>query len=667
MVRVGVPAFLICAFVHFCAPVSAFAGDVAGGDSADSSSGYSEAYTNQEIERGAFIQAHQQIYGNINRPGDYTEYLEGLAARCPAIRAAGKKGLIVTFRNNQTHQQFNETIICNQDGSKHKVYSADELVRRLVPASGNPLCPMPGMGNETIAALSKHVTAASQDQYERATCGRKNPDNGPDGAPTCAAAIGESFKNDWHNLTGTGDQNKQGCIGSLFHIFWSNIVSSGKVIVDAGKWVGKEAVAAGQWTADHVSAAWNSLMGEDNKSSDNVLTASSQSDKTVAALKKGDDKGIMDSFEEFTKKIYAGIGHVITDELGCREWSGKPFESECIAPLTRQCMGCGEALNIGCSVIGFLGSEFVMNMATGFALGASTSALKALAKTPAIARQLMKITEAAEIIKSTTAMRKIASVGGQASRLGTLMLDTPLAAPLSTILRKADGVSLLESLTAKIPWQETMSKYFSTSHRLGEAWADSGLAWVTGAKVETRAIQVAKELDGIDKAYDKLAKTLAYNKVAIGMNDGKAVVGAVDEFMATAEKSFQKMGYTVDRTDPLKLRVISPDGAEFTYDPQIYRHLTEIKQGAVTPDEIAKTLKQTDNIFAIGHGTDLMGLPPELSAGVIYRRQSEIGPGVFRAQFAEHELGRSDEANKYNATYGINPDSKYVPISVETY
>ena len=121
---------------------------------------------------------------------------------------------------------------------------------------------------------------------------------------------------------------------------------------------------------------------------------SSSSDKLMAAQQAGPGfirkfvSNPVQTMKDMAASMYNGIKEAAMSSYGCERWSGAPFVSRCLQPMTNwQCASCQQKMQLMCGVAGFAVGEIGTALLTGgLAAGGKAVALGAAKAVQAGAR-----------------------------------------------------------------------------------------------------------------------------------------------------------------------------------------------------------------------------------------------------------------------------------------
>lgn len=191
----------------------------------------------------------------------------------------------------------------------------------------------------------------------------------------CAQQIYELFEQDVKNVfnlfSSTRPQTTEmGCLSTLFANILDGLWSTAKLIFYEAP--------RGLWNLGR--NAWDYFFAEESERSTALLYSSVMSETMAQALT---DRDFAKFYNELRKNFFAFLGAIrefYTELMGCTEWEGTPFDSECLKKTNWSCPTCESVTNFMCGLTGQLG--------TGMALGALLGVSKAAGTLAKMKRQI---------------------------------------------------------------------------------------------------------------------------------------------------------------------------------------------------------------------------------------------------------------------------------------
>lgn len=239
-----------------------------------------------------------------------------------------------------------------------------------------------------------------------------------DGCPkedrSCANQITDMFAKDLNNLLRPFSKmpsptTEMGCLSTLFTNLWEGLWSTAKLLL----WELPKGVA------NVAKNTWNYFFNKEQETSTAMLYASVMSETMAQALSKGDFAKFYSELRKNFFKFIGAIREFYGELMGCMEWSGTPYDSECLKKTNWSCPTCESTTNFLCGLTGQLG--------TGMALGAVLGVTKATIAVSKMKRQIANeparfgfAKEALEQIEANKTIRSLKNQTQEAKyRIGT--------------------------------------------------------------------------------------------------------------------------------------------------------------------------------------------------------------------------------------------------------
>jgi hypothetical protein len=192
---------------------------------------------------------------------------------------------------------------------------------------------------------------------------------------SCAQQIFSLFEKDINNLfrpfsSAPSPTTEMGCLSTLI----ANVLDG---LWQIAKLVAYE-IPRGIFRAG--ANAWNYFFNKEADTSSAMLYASVMSESMAEALADGD---FAKFYTELRTNFFSFLGAIrefYSQLMGCMEWEGMPFDSECLRRTNWSCPTCESVTNFLCGLTGQLG--------TGMALGAIMGVTKAGASLARMRRQI---------------------------------------------------------------------------------------------------------------------------------------------------------------------------------------------------------------------------------------------------------------------------------------
>lgn len=183
---------------------------------------------------------------------------------------------------------------------------------------------------------------------------------------SCAQQITDMFSKDLKNLMSPFSKapaatTEMGCLSTLFTNLWEGLWSTAKLIA----WELPKGIV------NVAKNTWNYFFNKESETSTAMLYASVMSESMAEALSKAD---FAKFYSELRGNFFSFLGAIrefYSELMGCMEWSGAPYNSECLKKTNWSCPTCESTTNFLCGLTGQLGS----GMALGAVLGVTKAAV----------------------------------------------------------------------------------------------------------------------------------------------------------------------------------------------------------------------------------------------------------------------------------------------------
>ena len=450
---------------------------------------------------------------------------------------------------------------------------------------------------------------------------------------SCMAQVVDGLENDLKNMFSLfgGEKSKttkMGCLSTLV----SNVVESLYSTLKLFLWdLPKGAVNFGK-------NLWNYMFEEEQETSTAMLYASVLPQNLAEALANWD----LPKFYEVVRKNFfnflGSIREFYTELLGCSEWSGAPYQSECLKKTNWSCPTCESVLNFTCGLAGQLGTGFLLGGVLG--TGKSIIALTQLKKTISLSPKRFGISSSAiEEMSARAGVQDYLHKAGDAAnvvRYKTSKIAKPMTSVLSTIgdeMKFVFGVGsafkkFISSNPVTLPYHLTYqagkNKAFKTMNNLG---LDKGY-FTKGSQALNLGRRYALHFKNIQDKYQTVSRDL-YRLRGKRFNQ-KIYDEIVNDYLSTVKREMELNGVKVTRTDKGAL-TFEKGGEVFEYRPDWQERVKS--QGAVaSSDDFAKNLTFDDHLLD---------------------ERNVAGLGLDRPKFLQDMM---DKASDSKDIYTIKPD-----------
>lgn len=166
-----------------------------------------------------------------------------------------------------------------------------------------------------------------------------------------AAFIGSKLDNNKNSCLSKGLSSAGGCLANVMKGIFDSLWGLLTAVWDIGK-------AAVLSVAD-----WMGIIEKSEKQSSDKLLAAQQA--SPGFLKQFAANPIQ-TIKTLTSSLYNGIRDAAFESYGCEQWSGAPFVSRCLKPMSNwDCATCQQKLQVMCGVAGYALGEIPTAILTG--------------------------------------------------------------------------------------------------------------------------------------------------------------------------------------------------------------------------------------------------------------------------------------------------------------
>lgn len=252
-------------------------------------------------------------------------------------------------------------------------------------------CEQPAAASEVNATANATVRAAR----EAGLCPVRSRDSQCMGQIGCAA-ISVAMPIMGVLAAASGRRNNQctqtagACVQNLFKGIIDSLWSTLTAIWDIGR---AGVVSAGQALG---------LIRRSERSTSERAMAAQQSGPSFINQFRRDPGGTL---RQLASNIFQGLKTAAMSSYGCERWSGTPFVSQCVRPMSNwDCASCQQKITVFCGIGGIAIGEIVTGFFTGgLAAGATYIARGALAVSKSVARGARVSTAAASTMRAAQA------------------------------------------------------------------------------------------------------------------------------------------------------------------------------------------------------------------------------------------------------------------------
>lgn len=381
-----------------------------------------------------------------------------------------------------------------------------------------------------------------------------------------------------------------GCLQNVMRGIFDSIWSSLKLIWDVGKWGLKK---AGEWIGV--------IKKSEAKTSERAMLAQQAGPGFIKSLMN--EKGAF--IKRLAKNFYDSLEKAAINHYGCEKWSGAPFFSSCLRPMTTwKCGTCQQKAQVYCGIAGYAIGEIGTAFLTGGLIsvgkagvkGVGTAVLKIGAgPTRNISGFLGKTfpKSAAAVSKSASrviALSKSGFTKGQEVTIAALdaVKNSKYTKQISSASAAVSNTAVGKIATAPLKLVGSYLNAMDKAYVAGSAVAEKGLALASGRAVKTEVVEGAKLADealkvdveeavaptllvNTDKSLTVTAPTLtvqadtAAGTVAIQAQKGTTIVSDSVKAEAQVSKTAKAEAAPVKASDEVDL---AADMAKYKTDPE---------------------------------------------------------------------------------------------------
>lgn len=472
---------------------------------------------------------------NNSNAKNYSIVLDGKTMKCPEL-------LVVTdlLRKQLAEEIQKHKVKCEEDNKKtqHAALAGDaaaiaEKSVECTPAPDQTQC----LGKFVCGVLSVSIPVAPI-----AALLTKNPQ-----AKECAA------------------QAKQlpGCLANVLRGIFDSIWGALTMIWDVGKWA---VTSVGKWIG---------LVKESEAATSEKAMMAQQA--SPGFLKQFVSSPI-ETMKTMAKQLYDSIEDAAINHYGCEKWSGVPFTSTCLKPMTTwKCGTCQQKAQVWCGVAGYAAGEIGTAFLTGGILSGGKIALKGavrLGSGPAknIAGFMGKTfpKASAEVAEAAAKLKNVASAGFTAAQTKLFsgwdkLANSSLTKAISTAATKT-GVKAVATTALKpiSAYLNAMDKAFVAGMNSVDNLAARSAKAATGAKIADEAMGVSTPGIMIESSADG-------SKVAVRAADAPTPTAAPKAQASTSSPSPAKPAAQSAKADDAKAVAVSDEAADlakYRQDPE---------------------------------------------------------------------------------------------------
>lgn len=447
----------------------------------------------------------------------------------------------------------------------------------------------------------------------------------PKRSTSCMDDVVENFTRDLKNVTNifslsNSEKTDSGCLTNLLSSALDSLYQTLKLFV----WdIPKGVFNVGK-------AGLKYFFGAEEDRSTAMLASSVMSDDMAKALTSWD----LAEFYKLAKKnffsFFGQIKEFYGEIIGCTQWSGLPYQSECLKKVNWSCPNCDHMLNFACGLTGQLG--------TGFLLGGILGTAKSISKMRGIKKQVATDPSKFNIVpEAVREMAAKSSIPGMLEKAGlearrasftasrytrpTTQFFTAAKNDLKGIFGIGDS---FRALIAATP----LTMPYNLVYQRGKARAFRAMNELQVKNLGVNSLKLGRayalRLDNIRAGFDDLLVDL--NKLRGTTFDPVLFRSLKREYYSLVEKELRAIGVKVERLPDGDGLSISKAGESFEYRPNIADRLKNMPDD-VGPDEMKRMLMNSDPIMTTNHSVGTQVDLPEFWKNI--RDKAHTSRGVF--------------------------------------
>lgn len=291
---------------------------------------------------------------------------------------------------------------------------------------------------------------------------------------SCGEQLADMFMKDIKNAINifkwdfSEKKTDMGCLSTLLTNLGMSIVSTVKLfLVD----IPKKVFEVGK-------SLWNYMWGKDNESSTAMLYSSIMAPDMAQALADWDLPKFYSLLRKNFLDMIGNIRKFYSELLGCTQWEGAPYASECLKKTNWSCPTCESVTNFACGLTGQLGAGAVLGglLGTGKAIANVSQLKRAVSLNPkdfgispgAISEMKAKM-GIDKIVKQASDLKQRA--GYKISRY-----TAPLTDFLETVTSEVKVVSGLGSAFKKVVTANPVTLPYHLTYQAGKGFTNRNVA-----------------------------------------------------------------------------------------------------------------------------------------------------------------------------------------------
>ncbi len=360
-------------------------------------------------------------------------------------------------------------------------------------------------------------------------------------------------------------------------------------------------------------AGWNYFFGEEEERSTAMLYSSVMSEDMASALSDWDIPKFYGLLRKNFFDFFKGVKEFYTEIIGCSEWSGLPYSSQCLKKMDWTCPSWENGINLACGAISQLG--------TGYLLGGLLGTAKSLTKMSSLKRKMATNPEdfgivgrALEELKSKKFISENLERVSDGTRRATFRARRSTRPLRNFVSSQRDEIKFVlgigesfKNLVKATPVTMPYHHYFQKGQTRG--WQMVNELQMKNVKSQSLKLGRARalRLDNIQAKFDDVFEDI---KSLQGKKFDAVLFGEVEaELMLTMKRELTKSGMQVDILREGGLR-ITKNGESFHYNPRFEEKLKNMPEG-LSDDGIREIFTNGDLVLGNHRSISLpQNIPP---------------------------------------------------------
>lgn len=335
--------------------------------------------------------------------------------------------------------------------------------------------------------------------------------------------------------------------------------------------------------------AWNYFFNQESETSTAMLYASVMSEPMAKALSSGD---ISKFYNELRANFFSFLGAIrefYSELMGCNEWSGQPFESECLSRTNWSCPTCESVTNFLCGLTGQIGSGMMLGALLGVVKAGATLAKykKSVSRSPENYGIVSKALEEFKSRQSVQAMRR----AGQQAMYQSRKAFAPVTNFLSTASEEMKMLFALgqnlKNLIAVNPVTAPFHMAFQSGSRTAQHLMQNlavegnlpGLSLSSSMNLSRRFGQ------SLNKIQESFAEKMAELHRLTQQNINPSILADLERrYLTDVQAQLERLNIKTTLTPDGQSLVLEKGGESFTYSPNLRQKISEAPKGISLED-----------------------------------------------------------------------------------